>query len=218
VVTSAPSKISQDEFEFVTSPEVPDAGTYRGEEARRWVWNWVNAFEGLTMEAMEIIDAGDKVVVGIIQRGRFRGSQALTQGRWWNVLTFRDQNLIRSERFAERSRPWKPLGIRVAPRTKAAASRRRRPSSSRFAQSLMQLLDARRTSGVPKPSHHRRPNAKAAAFYVDSRYRGDGANWNPGRSRHWRGCSASRGAGKPVAGRVALALPGDRRGDGLAAF
>ena len=28
-----------DEFEFVTSPEQPDAGTYRGEEARRWAMN-----------------------------------------------------------------------------------------------------------------------------------------------------------------------------------
>ena len=69
-----------DDFEFVTSPELPDAGTYRGEEARRWARNWVEAFEGLTMEATEIIDAGDKVVVGILQRGRFRGSQAMTRG------------------------------------------------------------------------------------------------------------------------------------------
>jgi ketosteroid isomerase-like protein len=100
-----------DEFEFVTSPEVPDAGTYRGEEARRWARNWVDAFEGLTMEATEIIDAGDKVVVGIVQRGRFRGSKTVTDGRWWNVITFRDQDLIRSELFAERSAAMEAAGL-----------------------------------------------------------------------------------------------------------
>ena len=35
------------------------------------------------MEATEIIDAGDMVVVGILQRGRFRGGEAMTEGRWW---------------------------------------------------------------------------------------------------------------------------------------
>ena len=100
-----------DEFEFVTSPEVPDAGTYRGEDARRWARNWVEAFEGLTIEATEILDAGDKVVVGIIQRGRFRGSQAPTEGRWWNVLTFRDEELIRSELFSERRAALEAAGL-----------------------------------------------------------------------------------------------------------
>jgi ketosteroid isomerase-like protein len=99
------------DFEFVTSPEVPDAGTYRGEEARRWARNWVEAFEGLTMEATEFIDAGDKVVVGILQRGRFRGSEAMTEGRWWNVLTFRSADVVRSELFAERSVAFEAAGL-----------------------------------------------------------------------------------------------------------
>ena len=30
-----------DEFELVLAPEMPDAGTYRGEEARRWIVAWV---------------------------------------------------------------------------------------------------------------------------------------------------------------------------------
>jgi ketosteroid isomerase-like protein len=100
-----------DDFEFVTSPELPDAGTYRGEEARRWARNWVEAFEGLTMEATEIIDAGDKVVVGILQRGRFRGSQAMTEGRWWNVLTFHGEDVTRSELFPERGQALKAAGL-----------------------------------------------------------------------------------------------------------
>src|SRR5215207_1603718 len=58
-----------EDFELVTSRENPDAGVYRGETARRWLWAWVRSFERLTIEATEIIDAGEKVVVGMIQRG-----------------------------------------------------------------------------------------------------------------------------------------------------
>ena len=100
-----------DDFEFVTSPEVPDAGTYRGEEARLWAAAWVESFEGLTMQAIEILDADDKVVVGIVQRGYFRGSRVATEGRWWNVLTFRDGEMIRSELYPERTRALAAAGL-----------------------------------------------------------------------------------------------------------
>ena len=71
----------------------------------------MEAFEGLTMEATEIIDAGDMVLVGILQRGRFRGSEAVTEGRWWNVLTFRGGDVIRSELFPERSLALEAAGL-----------------------------------------------------------------------------------------------------------
>ena len=50
-----------DDFVFVASPEVPDAGTYRGEDARRWITTWAESFEGYTIEATEFTDAGDRV-------------------------------------------------------------------------------------------------------------------------------------------------------------
>jgi ketosteroid isomerase-like protein len=31
------------DFEFVASPELPDAGTYRGEAAIRWMTGWVES-------------------------------------------------------------------------------------------------------------------------------------------------------------------------------
>src|SRR5688572_17817169 len=74
-----------DDFEFVTSPKLPDAGTYRGEGAIRFMKTWVESFDRLTIEATEIIDAGDKVVVAIFQRGNLRGSQTAVDGRWWQV-------------------------------------------------------------------------------------------------------------------------------------
>jgi ketosteroid isomerase-like protein len=40
-----------DDFEFVTAPEMPDAGTYRGDEARRWMAAYIDSFDGFTQEA-----------------------------------------------------------------------------------------------------------------------------------------------------------------------
>jgi hypothetical protein len=38
-----------DDLELVISPAAPDAGTYRGEEARGWLRAWVASFDGLRM-------------------------------------------------------------------------------------------------------------------------------------------------------------------------
>ena len=100
-----------EDFEFVTSHEPPDAGTYRGEAAREWIASWVGSFEGMTMEATEIIDAGDKVVVGILGRGRPSGSDAVVEGRWWQVMTFRDGLIVRSEVFPERAEALEAAGL-----------------------------------------------------------------------------------------------------------
>lgn len=99
------------EVEFVTSPDVPDAGTYRGEAALRWVRAWVGSFEGLTVEAREILDAGDKVLVEMLQRGRPRGSETVVEGRWWIVHTLRDGNLIRAAVFPERAQALAAVGL-----------------------------------------------------------------------------------------------------------
>jgi ketosteroid isomerase-like protein len=49
-----------DDFVFVTSPDLPDAGTYRGEAAKEWVRAWVESFVGHTIEGSDFIDAGDR--------------------------------------------------------------------------------------------------------------------------------------------------------------
>src|SRR5688500_14922829 len=86
-----------DDFVFVASPELPDAGTYRGDAARRWMRAWVESFEGLTMEATEIVDAGDRVFVSLTQRGRPRGSESIVEGRWWQVATFAGSEMVKAE-------------------------------------------------------------------------------------------------------------------------
>jgi ketosteroid isomerase-like protein len=100
-----------DDVEFVTSPEVPDAGTYRGVAAIRWMKAWVESFEGHTIEAREIIDAGDKVFVAILQRGRPRGSQTVVEGSWWVVHTLSEGIVARAQVFPERAQALEAAGL-----------------------------------------------------------------------------------------------------------
>ena len=100
-----------DDFELVTSPENPDAGTYRGPAARQWLLTWAQSFDQFTMEATEITDAGDKVLVDVLQRARPHGSETMMESRWWQVLTFRGSELVRSEMFADRAPALEAAGL-----------------------------------------------------------------------------------------------------------
>ena len=99
-----PSFALSDDFEFVSGPEVPEAGTYRSEEAWHWLREWMATFDELTVEATEFVDAGDKVLIGTIGRGRLRGSAASVEERWWMVSTFRGHEVVRVEMFPERAK------------------------------------------------------------------------------------------------------------------
>ncbi|HET9121192.1 MAG TPA: hypothetical protein VFN72_11740 [Solirubrobacterales bacterium] len=106
-----PIGLLPDDFELVISPEAPDAGTYRGEEARSWLRSWVAAFEGMTIEATEIRDCGDKVFLGMTQRGRPFGSDVAVEGQWWQVSTFQGAKIIRAEMFRERAQALVAAGL-----------------------------------------------------------------------------------------------------------
>ncbi len=58
-----------DDFEFVSGPDLPDAGTYRGDAAREWLMEWIAAFDRHTVQVTEMLDAGrDKVFRSVVQR------------------------------------------------------------------------------------------------------------------------------------------------------
>ncbi len=107
----SPIGLLGDDFVLVISPEAPDAGTYRGEEARRWLREWVASFEGMTIAASEILDVGDKVLLGMTQRGRIPGTARSLEGRWWQVSTFRGAEIVKAEMFASRARALEAAGL-----------------------------------------------------------------------------------------------------------
>ncbi|HEX3292908.1 MAG TPA: nuclear transport factor 2 family protein [Solirubrobacterales bacterium] len=100
-----------DDFVFVSSPDVPDGGTYRGEAARNRVTAWVESFVGHTIDAREFIDAEDQVFFEILQEGRPRGSKVPVEGRWWVVTTFRGGAIARVEVFDEAAEALRAAGL-----------------------------------------------------------------------------------------------------------
>jgi ketosteroid isomerase-like protein len=101
-----------DEFELVLAPEMPDAGTYQGEEARRWIVAWVDSFERLTQELVKLIDAGDdRVLAEFIQRGWTAGSDIPVELPTWALTTLRDGNFVRNELFTNRDDALEAAGL-----------------------------------------------------------------------------------------------------------
>jgi ketosteroid isomerase-like protein len=100
-----------DDFEFVTGPDVPDSGTYRGEAARRWLRAWLGSFERFVAEPIAVVDAGDKVVVEVVQRGRPHGSTADVERRDWFVHTLHDGTPARTEVFPDRAKALEAAGL-----------------------------------------------------------------------------------------------------------
>ena len=101
-----------EDFELVLAPEMPDAGSYRGESARRWLQSWVESFDRLSIEPVAFTDAGDRVVVEFVQRGWSGGAEAPVELRTWDVLTVRDGALRRSELFVKRAQALEAAGLR----------------------------------------------------------------------------------------------------------
>jgi len=98
---------------FVLPPEFPDAGNYLGPEGlegymRGFLEPWIR----LTIEAEAIADAGDSVLVGVLQRGVGGGSGAPTEFRYFQVWSFRGRKVIRLENFRERADALEAVGLR----------------------------------------------------------------------------------------------------------
>jgi ketosteroid isomerase-like protein len=100
-----------DEVEVVTGRDMPDAGTYRGEAAQKWLEAWVDSFDSLTLELIETLDAGDKVIAEFVQRGTPRGGSTSVELRTWSVNTGRGGNFTRFELFTRRDEALQAAGL-----------------------------------------------------------------------------------------------------------
>ena len=102
------------DFELHQASSIVDtAGVFRGPDAFRDVLKELQgAFEGLSFEAEEFIEApnGD-VVVFIRARGRGRGSEIEVDNRIAQVWTYRDDKAIRMVAYEERSEALKAAGL-----------------------------------------------------------------------------------------------------------
>jgi ketosteroid isomerase-like protein len=98
---------------FVLRPEFPDAGTYVGPESiRAYTRGFLEPWTHLTMEAEELLDAGDTVVVGLRQRGVGDASGVPTELHYFQLWTFRGGKVIRLENIRERDEALEAAGLR----------------------------------------------------------------------------------------------------------
>jgi uncharacterized protein len=98
---------------FVLPSGFPESGTYLGvarlvEYTRGFLEPWTR----ITIEAEDIVDAGDSVVTTVRQRGVGKESGAATELRYFQVWSFRGPRVIRIENFRERAEALEAAGLR----------------------------------------------------------------------------------------------------------
>jgi ketosteroid isomerase-like protein len=81
-----------EQAEFHQAAEIPDSGSYFGrDEFARGVARWASGFEaGFQFDPVELIDAGGRVLVRIMLRGRGRGSGIEIEQEVFQVYEMRD--------------------------------------------------------------------------------------------------------------------------------
>lgn len=97
---------------FIMRPQFPDSGVYLGpEEVARYMRGFLEAWTRVTIEAEEIVEAGDSVIAAVAQRGTGTGSGAETELRYFHVWSFRGPRVIRWESFRERGEAFASVGL-----------------------------------------------------------------------------------------------------------
>ena len=98
---------------MVQPPEVPDAKTYEGRGAiREAMQDWPTQWEDFRMDLVELIDAGDDVVVSVTRhRGRGRESGIEMDFEVFYVHRLRHGRLARLEMFFSREQALEAGGL-----------------------------------------------------------------------------------------------------------
>jgi ketosteroid isomerase-like protein len=102
------------EIEWVPLEGGPDSyAVQRGEgPVKARLMEMLDVMEEPQIEAEEIIDAGERVVVAVRVSGRGRGSGIDVKASWFHVLTPRDDKVVRIEWYDSREKALEAAGLR----------------------------------------------------------------------------------------------------------
>jgi ketosteroid isomerase-like protein len=91
----------------------PEQQTYEGiEEARRFIREWMAAFDGWEIELVALHDAGGDKVVGVVrQRGRSKRTGLPVDMLYAQVFTIRGGKQTRMEMYADPDEALKAVGL-----------------------------------------------------------------------------------------------------------
>jgi ketosteroid isomerase-like protein len=98
---------------LVMDPRLPESGTYLGLEGiAQYMRTFLEAWESVTLEGEDFLEAGESVIVTVVQKGIGRSS-GVTPGelRYFQVWTFRAARVIRLDVLRERSDALAAAGI-----------------------------------------------------------------------------------------------------------
>ena len=90
----------------------PEAGAYLGlERIGEYMQTFLEAWERVTIEAEDLVSAGDSVVAAVVQRGVGRGSGAPAEFRYFQVWTFRGDKVVRLDVLRDRVAAVEAAGL-----------------------------------------------------------------------------------------------------------
>jgi len=91
----------------------PDQQVYLGREgASQFMAEWTDAWDDWEMEVEDYLDAGDRVVTIVNQRGRSKATGIPVDMRFAQVWTFRDGQGVRMELYASVEEALQAAGLR----------------------------------------------------------------------------------------------------------
>ena len=92
--------------------ELPDGTSFTGpEEFRHFIEAWEEGFASESMEAQEMIDAGNRVVVVVHHRGRGRASGIDVAQHFAMVWTLRDGRAVRMALYPTRGQALEAVDL-----------------------------------------------------------------------------------------------------------
>jgi ketosteroid isomerase-like protein len=91
---SLPTELLDGDVRWDPPEDVPEHAPLAGREAvRRYASDYVNTFDDFDVEAEEVIESGDSVVVSVRLSGRIKGSAAPVELAGAQIWTFNERGL-----------------------------------------------------------------------------------------------------------------------------
>jgi ketosteroid isomerase-like protein len=100
------------DIEWHSAAEDPGQEVFHGVEGvKKLIAEVAESIEDFRTEPFEFLDAGDRVVAGLIHRGRGKGSSAEVEMREWNVFLIRAGRIASVHEYSERERALAAAGL-----------------------------------------------------------------------------------------------------------
>lgn len=107
-----PPELFEPNAEFDATRTLPDVGVLRGRERfLELIRDYSQSFEDFHVDAEEIVDAGNQVVVVVRDGGRLKGSESEIWNRFAHVWTMRSGKVVRWTAYPDREAALEAVGL-----------------------------------------------------------------------------------------------------------